>query len=324
MNGFLRLISKVLAFADQPPTSNPGLRFVDWSQDIADIAVVNPRVEGAVVPAGQTKTVFDGTRTLTIDGTTDLDLSLVDGTADRYRFEFVGGTDPTFRTDRALTLSGNTVTVTVNDNGTAVFTFSGGSLAAIQVGDVLWVPTEDDIASQVLGVGNQGFWNVLAKTSTTLTLARDGDFQAEAEGPTILTANDQVRAFSAAGVQVGDGLDVTAGFVATNQKSFRVVGVTSLYLEIESSAALAEEAAISPGAAGFTVYTAAKRFLRLEADQECAVLVNGDTGSLQRVVPWSAGDPKRPGVYERSGLTWKLQVVSRSSVATNLVFVAAE
>ncbi len=189
---------------------------------------------------------------------------------------------------------------------------------------MLWVPDENEIDSQVFHSGNQGFWTVLAVSEGRIVLAREGDFEAYGETGVTVTSADQVQVYSSAGVQAGDKVEVTAGFVVSNQKTFSIVNVTSLYLEVQSSLALAEEDGVFPGVDGLLIYSSSKKFLYVEADQECAIQINGDTSSFQRVSPWVAGDTKNAGSYSRSGPTWSLSVVNRSSRTLNAVVISAE
>ena len=110
----------------------------------------------------------------------------------------------------------------------------------------------------------------------------------------------------------------------SNQQTFSVVDVTSKYIQFESSMALAEEDNVAPGIGGLLVFTNAKRYIALEADQECIVRVNGDTSSLHRVTPWVANDCSKPGQYVRTGPTWVLQVINSSSKSMNLIVISAE
>jgi hypothetical protein len=213
--------------------------------------------------------------------------------------------------------------VVVDANGTATFSLDVGSFAAVQAGDVLWVPDTDEISSQVLHVGNRGFWTVLSASALQIVATREGDFVADNE-TTLLTANDQLQAFSSDGVQVGDTLEVLLGFVASTRRSFPVVAVTNLYVEVETTTPIAGEDSILPTAAGLAVYTAGKRFLFLEVDQEAAIRVNLDTSNVQRVSPWVAGDKKGTGFFGRTGMTWKLVVVNLSAKPLNLAVLAAE
>jgi hypothetical protein len=326
MNAILRLLTTIVAYGDTMVNNNPKLKFVDWNRDNVDLRVKSPQSVSYVVPANTTKLVFDGTRTLTVDGTTALSVSLVTGTADRYRFRHTAGTAPGFRTARALDLTGNTYSVVVNANGTATFTRTAGtaSLAAIQVGDIVWIPEAAEAPSQPFDAANQGFWIAMAVTATTLTLTRDGDFEAANETSVAVSTALQVQAFAAAGVQVGDKLEVVSGFVTSTQRTFTIEEVTPAYLEVSASQAIAAESGIFPGASGFLVYTSAKRLVHVEADQEAGVRINGDVGNFCRLSPFTAGDLKQAASFQIIGPVWSLNVVNRSSKPMNVIVISAE
>jgi hypothetical protein len=326
MNAFMRIRTTLAAWSDSSANNNPSLRHIDWTRDMPDLQVKNPQAVSHVVAPGVELTVFDGTRALTIDGTTTFSVALVTSTADRYRFRHTAGASPGFRTDRALNLSGSTYSVTVNANGTAVITRTAGAatFTGVVVGDTVWIPDATEAAGQPFQAANQGFWVVLAVTSTTLTLTRSGDFEAAGESGIVITAAAQLQAFSSAGVQVGDKLRVSAGFVSSTRRTFLIEAVTPAFIEVSSSLAVAGETGVIPGATGMTVYTAGKSVVYVEADQESVIKVNGNTDELNILSPWIAGDPKRAAAYRRDGPTWSLKVLNKSSVALNLLVISAE
>lgn len=327
MSAILRITRSIVAFGDSSPTSNPRLRFVDWSRDLSDIQGHNPRTESHSLQPGEEKTVFDGSRTLTLDGVagpTGFSVSLVAGTTDHYRFAWTNGNNPGFRTSRTLDVNGATVSVTLTPNNTAVMAISGGkTFAGVEAGDTLWLPSTQDNITSPFSVLNRGLWSVAARSATQLALVRLDDFQATEETVT-LTSNDQLQAFSSTGVQAGDKLEISGGFAPSTQKSFQITSVTPRYLEVFSAGLVPSESGIFPGATNFAVYSASKSYVYVEADQECVVRVNGDTGNTNRVSPWAAGDPARVGTYERTGPTRTLKVLNKSSVPMNITVISVE
>jgi hypothetical protein len=319
----LRFSSLIVAY-DDGVSQNPSMKYVDWSRTVNPVQVSNPRSESVTIAAGQSKTIFDGTRALTIDGTTVLSLSLVDGEVDRYRLTHVSGTAPGFRTDRNLNFSGSSVNVTINANGTATFVVASGAatFTAVQVGDILWIP--HDAVGQPFNEANHGEWIVLTKTSTTVVARRSGDFEAVTEGPIAISSTTHLRAYSSTGVQSGDKIDIHGGFSPSNQKTFTALDVTSSYIEFVSTVALASESNVTVGASSISCFTNSKNFLYLESDQESAVHVNGDTTDAQRVVPWLGGCVAGPGIYMRVGPTWSLEIKKLSAVPLTAVIISAE
>lgn len=330
MDATLNVITKIVAYGDKTANSNPRLKFFDWYRDNSGIAVSDPKSEAHVIDPLGTKTIFDGTRSTTIDGTSAFSIALSTLDSSRYRISHTGGTAPGFRTDRALTLNTIAVTWAVNSNNTVNVTVPG--LAAfdftgVQVGDIVFIPhTTTGDSANVQSVLNAGYWQVLAVITTkNLQLTRLSGETFEAVGETVtLTANSQFQAFSSTGVQIGDHVDISAGFASATRKTFEIVAVTAGFIEIMSTTPLASETGITPGAAGMIFYTDSKSFLYIEADQECVVRVNGDSGNTQRLSPLEANNTDKPAVYMRRGPSWGLVVVNRSTSSLNITVIHAE
>lgn len=324
---YLRIVKQFFGFSDVPAAySTPQQRNVDWRRDIHDVPVRATKTETLTLAPGQEKTLFDGARALLLDGTTEFSVSLVPGESTLYRFRWTGGTNPAFRTDRNLTLNGASLTMTLNANSTATLAVSAGTFSGVVPGDVLWIPDAQEGVTSPFHVANQGFWSVLAASNSQLVLTRGAneDFEGLSELSVAVTANDQVQAFSSDGVQPGDSIDVSAVFSPASRRVYNVVDVTSKYLEVFSGAIVPEETDVVPGTSGFLVYTQAKTFVYIESDQDCVVRVNGDSGNTQRVAPWVAGDPSLIGSYERTGPTWSLKVLNRSTRTANVSVISAE
>lgn len=328
MDAILNVVAKLLAFSDSTNNSNPRLRHVDWTRDLSGISVRDPRSQAYEILPGSSLTVFNGTRATTLDGTTAFSVTLlpINGSASQYRFTFTGGTNPTLRTGRNIAASGVIFTMTANANATLGVHASASIFGSIVPGDSVFIPnTTTGDSANVFSVLNSGYWQVLAVASgTDITLVRPvGQAFSGASETQTPVANSQFRAYSAAGVQIGDSVDINAGFNVGTRKVFEVVNVTDAFFEVVSSAPLALEAGILPGATGMVFYSDSKQFLYIEADQEVAVQLNGDTGQTQRVSPVDPSDPTRPGVYFKHGPTWSLTLVNRSVSLVNVIIIHA-
>lgn len=323
----LSILSKAVAFSDtNTTTSNPLRRNFDWTRSLS-LSVASPKGDQQDIPAGGSWTFFNNVRSTTVDGTTAFTVTTNPNDSARYRFSFVSGTNPTLRTDRSLTLSGAAVTVAIAANATATLTTGSGTFGSTAAGDTIFIPgvSTGDSAGP-FNVLNEGYWVVLAVlSSTAIQVARPTGtaFQGTAEVQT-LTQNAQLQAFSAAGVQIGDQVAISAGFSPSTQKTFTVEAVTSKFFEVESSTAIPLETAIEPGAAGIQFYNGAKRFLRVEADQLCSIRLNGATNDLLQIQPSQAGDPDQMGWQELMGPVWSLVVVNKSSQTTTVNALSAE
>lgn len=328
MDATLNVVTKILAYADQQVNSQPRLRFVDWVRDISGIPVRDPLSSGHQV-AGQTAvTIFNGTRATTLDGTTAFSVALLPLTeSNRYRFTWTGGTNPTLRTGRGLTPTGILLTLTVNPNATLTVVAASPLFGSVLVGDEVFIPhTTTGDAANVFSVLNAGYWQVLSVTSTTqITLVRPAgqDFEGASEAVTP-ASNSQLRAYSAAGVLIGDSADITAGFNLGTRKTFDVLAVTDAFFEVLSTTPLATESGITPGATGLVFFSDTKDFLYVEARQEIIVRLNGDTGNTQRVTPVDPSDPAKPGVYMIRGPIWRLDLFNRGATAADVTVISAE
>lgn len=323
------LRSNVVAFGDTLTPSNPQRKAFDWMRSMQGLLINNPRSDAYVIAANTTQLLFDGTRLTAIDNTTEFSLTLSPLASNQYRLTYTGtGTAPNFRTDRALTLSGASITITVNPNATATLVAPSSSFTSVIVGDWLLVPgisTGD--TPGVLNIANEGYWVVLAKngSSSTLQLARLAGQPFSAYGQTIvLTSNTQIQAFSSAGLQLSDKVEISNGFSLPILQSYTIVAVAPTYFEFLSDAPLPVNQTGIPGALGIQFYTNAKKFLRIEADQESVIRLNGDLGNTQRLSPWLAGDPEQVAEYTKVGPVWSLIVVNRSTVDLNVNMISVE
>jgi len=330
MDATLNVTLKILAFGDRNVNSNPRLRYVDWSRDASGIQVRDPKVEAHAIDPGATKLIFDGTRATSIALSTAFSVTLSPLDPSRYRITWTGGTNPTFRVDRGLTLTGIAATFLVYANNTvnlSVPALAAFDFSSVSPGDTVFIPsTASGDPAGPFSPLNGGYWQVLAVLdSKNLSMARfaGSDFEAVNETVT-LTANSQLQAYSTTGVQTGDRVDISAGFAAATRKTFEIVTVTSTFIEVMSTTALPPETGVTPGTSGMIFYTDAKSFLYIEGDQEAAVRLNGSTDNSQRMSPIEAGNPDRPGQYLKRGPAWSLSIVNRAPVTLNVVVLHAE
>lgn len=323
---FLNLVSQTLMFDDVPTNANPKHKRVDWSQKFLGIPVSNPKSNAYEIEPGATSIIFDGAKVTLADNTTAYDLSLSALDSSRYRITWTGGTAPQFRTPRGISIAGATVAVAVNSNNSVTLIVAGGNFTGAVVGDDVLIPglVSGDAAGPFNAI-NTGYWTVIGVTATTLTLARPQGmgFEAIAEAA-IATATGDILVYSTAGIQIGSVVDLLVGFQGPALKSYRILAVTPTWFEVQSTVPLAAEAGVVPGTSGIQFYTAAKRFLRMEFDQECVLRFNGDAGSYNIVTPWQPGDPDLVGECVKVGTTWRLVVVNRTTATLHLLVISAE
>lgn len=315
--------STILVYGDgEVATTNPQRRFVDWHRHVSGVQVEQPSVREYVAQPGELLSIFSGVRTTLIDGTTAFSIALNTAKDGVYRIANTGGTAPAFRTARAVTVAATLLTLTVNNNATLEVS-AAGVFGAVQVGDSVFVPgvaTGD--TSGGFNPNNVGFWTVIGAASGKITLRRrvGEEFNGVAESVTP-AADTAFQVFSAAGVQAGDNLEISAGFSSVTQKSFVVSEVTASWVEFTSAEALPLETGITPTASGMTFYADAKRFIRVETDQEAVIRLNGDSGNSNRLSPRVSGDSEAVAHFEKWGPVWDLKVLNRSTTNEMVVTV---
>lgn len=322
----LNIGTSVVAYGDTTINSNPKRRFVDWTRTQQGVPVVNPKSEQFSVDPSSSLAIFNGTRSTSADGTTAWTVTASSLDPTRFRFTNSSGTAPALRTDRGLTLNTIAVTVAILTNGSATFTLASGTWGTAVAGDTLFIPgvSTGDTAGPFSSL-NEGYWTILSVAGLVLTATRPASvvFQGVNETKTV-TANVQVQAFSAAGVQTTDKVELSAGFSAGSLRTYSVVAVNPKWFEVTSAIPVALESNIIPGVNGMTFYKFTKQYVRVEADQECAIQANGSTDQTMRVVPFVAGDPDNTGWFEKWGSMWSLTIVNRTSVPLNVVIVSME
>lgn len=322
---FVNITLRITGADDDAPSSNPLLRNVDRTIDAPGLALGGPQVVrlDPPLPAGGTLTAWDGSRATGVDGTTQLALATSPLAPSRYRLSWTAvGTNPAFRTERALGASGHALTLTLNANLTVTVTGVGPTYTNVQVGDQVVIPgaaTGD--TSSPFSPSNVGYWTALASTSTSVTLVRAAGWTGGASEVVSVTTADQVIAMSPDRVQAGDQVSILGGFSTNARRQYQVVAVTPRWIDVLSTVALAHETAVM-GSNGFAAYAAAKRLVYAELDQLCAVQLNGDAGTLNQVDVLSLPSGKRLGLFLKSGPAWKCVIVNQATVPLGGVVIA--
>jgi hypothetical protein len=318
--------SKATAFRDATPNNNPQRKHFDWNRGLT-ASVSNAKVSQETIPAGGSVTFWNGTVSTSVDGTSAFSVTRNVADPSRYRFTSVSGTAPVFRTDRALAFATHNVTITVNPDATATFDVAGSTWGAVAAGDTVFIPgASTGDAAGPFNVLNEGFWVVLAVLSATSIQCQrptGTDFQGSPETIAVV-ANSNISAFSASGVQIGNHVEISGGFTTATQRTYTVDRVTPTWFEVISSSPIAIESSKIPTATGLKFYAYTKRFLRLEANQEVVVRLNGATDDTNRVSPIEAGAEEAVGWFEKWGPVWSLVVINKSSQSVTVDAFSAE
>ncbi len=323
----LTVIMQAVAFEDAGANSNPTKKPVDWARTVSNVPVENAGTQRYKIQPLGTLTVIDGTRPTSIDGTSEFSLAVNAADPNRYRITNTAGTLPGFRTDRGVDCTGIELTAVVNPNLSVTITAGSGTpFTAVEVSDIVFIPgpaTGDP--ANVFNALNVGYWTAISRSDTSVTLVRlAGEIFTGLSDVVTPTDASQLQAFSSDGVQVGDTVEISAGFATTAQHAYEVLAVNPLWIEFASTSPLGDEVDIIPGSTGLVFYTSSKRWLRIETDQELIVRLNNDSGNTNRIEPVIPGDENFSGWMEKFGAVWKLVLINRSTRVLNLTVMSAE
>lgn len=320
----LNLQVNAIAFADNVLSNNPMIRHFDISMKLLGMSAKNPDQRPYTIPAQSSQVVYDGTRTTSIDGTTQIDVSKPYLDKDVYRFTWDGtGTDPVFRTDRGVGITLSTsFTVTVN-GPVATLTASAGPFVttSIQVGDILNVMSGAGSSST-----NQGRFVILAKTSNSISIQ---NIDAVAETFAVVDTSKVLiysNGSSSNQIQIGDKVSINSGFSIATQGIYEVSEVTPTWFEIAvgAPAGIPIETDILPGASGVVFYKEAKKFLFIAAQQQIAVRLNAETSNNVLIDPVEAGNPEKAGIMIKNGSFYKLTLVNAALMEANVIVATVE
>ena len=305
------------SYSDSNSSNNPSLNNFKWDREVDGLSANNPHSSAFSLAPGETRMIFNGSRTLAQDNTTQYSIALKPLTSNTYVLSAVGGALPNFRAPRSPGADATTqITATINGplvtfsstGGTPLDLISGG----VQVGDLVRL---GNLFNQL----NQGEQKIVSLSATSFTIINE---LGVAEGPITLGSGfaSQLQIYSAAGVQVNDTLVISGGFSPVTQGSYKVASVAANYLEFYSTDILPQEGPITTQA--IAIYIAAKKFVYLESDQHTSMILNGVSGN--EIEPFIEGTNIQPGVFLRSSTIYSLSVTNNSSNPANLFLASVE
>lgn len=311
----LNLLLFLNASSDSSPSNSPSMQNFKWARNLNNSSVSKPVSLSFSLAPGESKLLFDGTRTLLQDGTTQYDLELKPLTTSTYILTWTGGTAPAFRTARSIGSDATTaVSVTVN-GPLATFTSVAGTafnFATVSVGDSVRI-------GNLFNVANQGEWKIISKTVTSITVENE---LASAEASVLLGAGfaDQVKVYSAAGVQIGDTLKISGGFSPASYGSYKVTSVASDFIEFSSLEVLPQESAIQTQL--IAIYSSAKQLVYLESSKKVGMTINGVSGN--EIEPFIVSNSSQPGMFLRKSTIYSMTVTNDGTETADLFFAAVE
>lgn len=329
MKNILNVINSILAY-DEPQgnTDNPSKRNVDWSRRYQGLTIGNPKSQSYKIPAGQTLTIFDGMRLNPLDGTSILDIINVAPSESRYRLKVTAGASG-FKTARSVT-GLDEVFVTTNNNSVATFQFVGATLTSVQVGDIMRVNSASlkESSPYVFNDLNGGLWVVIGIAGDSISVMRETGCDFVGIQEHIIagsgTAND-VQFYAQDGVMVGDTMDISGTLSVASQRAYKVLDVTPDQIDFISTNPIPEESGLTYILNTITLYSNANKLLYVEADQDCNVLLNGDTSGHNRVKPVGLpGNADTPGYFHMFGVVFKCEIKNRSLTDLNLFVITGE
>lgn len=218
-------------------------------------------------------------------------------------------------------LSGGTNASVINLSGgiTIAIALSGGYLSTqfnlvsggVVVGDLVRI-------GSLFNAQNQGEWKIIAVTATSFSVANPVAIQ---EGPYTLGAGfaAQIQIYSAAGVQVNDTIVISSGFSQVSWGSYSITAVAANWLQFYTNSILPQEGPITTEVA---IYESSKRFVYLEADQNCKITINGT--AVGTIEPWVIYNTTAPGQYMLRSTIYSMAVQNISTNGANLVMMSVE
>ena len=321
----LNVVTHLMAYADTSgQTDNPRQRVFDWSRQFSGIEIANPASDHKLVPPNESFTIFDGSRPHSLNGTSVLDLTILPGDASLYRLAVTAG-PAGFRVARGV--SGIAACpVTINNNVLAVFTFTAATLTGVVPGDIMRIKGEvtNDAGPFAFASVNAGDWKVIGVSGVAVSCVRPTGESFSGLAETIADASADVKFFSAAGIQAGDKIDIAGSLSLVSQGRFVVQDVTANTVDFLSASPLPGETGVTYIPDSIAFFTQSKKLIYIEADQESAVQLDGDTGLKVRISPMNPGAPCLVGYFHKWGDTYKCVVVNRSVNSLNIKWITGE
>lgn len=295
----------------------PSKNFFKWTRENQS-SISQALSETFQIAPGESQTLFSGTVALTQDNTTQYSLALAPFQTSIYQLTNTAGTAPTFRTLRTIG-SDATTQVTTSVNGPILtYTFTGGTLpnlASVQPGDNVLIGNDFSQFNQ----GSTGIWQIISKTTNSFSVVNPTGY---VEGPITLGSGfaNQVRIFSAAGVQIGDTLVISSGFSPVSWGSYQITQVVDNYLQFSYLGQLPSETSITTEVG---VYSVAKTMVYMESNQNLTVTLNGGSPG-PTIVPIVSNGSVFPGMFLLNGITYSCAVTNNSINTANVTLLSAE
>lgn len=310
----LNFLLSLNSYLDTTSTNNPNLNIVKWTRDFQGLVVDKPQSAQLSLAPGETKTLFDGTRSLLHDVTTAYEISLKSGTSSTYVLKNVGGTAPAFRIVRNSGADATTE-VTVTKNGSVLTFASTAGTPFNLIANGVTVGDKVTIGSTFIA-SNQGVFTIIARTATSFSVE---NVTGDAEGPISLGAGylDEIRIYSASGVQIGDTVKILGSFSPATLGSYEITAVQDNLIEFYSTSSLPSETVVTDQ---FSIYSNAKKMIYIESNGKLSIQIN--SASQGEIEPFVAGSEVKPATFLKTETVWSLSLTN-SGLETASVYLAS-
>jgi hypothetical protein len=313
-----------MAYSDPSVTDNPQQRAFDHTRRLQSLPIKNPRSDSIVVPSGSSFTVFDGTVSTGLSGTSELDIGLVSNETSIYLLEISAGSGA-FKTARSVSSITGCV-VTVNNNVVVDFDFTGATVSAVQPGDLMRIKGVSTYDTGVFAFNplNAGLWKVINVSGSKVSVIRlvGEPFSGVAES--LIDASADVEFYADDGAQKGYKFELAGNFSFVSKKVYEILDSTPTKIYFVSASPLPTESAVIFTSGAITIFKASKKFMYIECDQDCIVRFNADTSDNNKLNPISAGDKDLPAFINKYGDCYSCTIVNKSINAMNVKFFMGE
>lgn len=295
------------AYADEPKTVNPLVKFADYSWSMLGMPTGLPKQVNIKLSPGESKQIVSTARSLTFNNLTSFDITQdADGITTKLVGDFGARTaraDGDGTTQWAITVSNKLVTMTFTGTGTAP-TF-GGMVAGdgITLGTGFNALNQGSFTIVKVGANYVQFVNALGQTETVAA---------------------QAQIYSSGPVQVGDILDLQSSqFVFPNRGQFEITEVTDSYVKFKNANAV-PESGITGVTSGLVIYTESYKWMLMAFDRKVQIQFNNDASTGCEVEPPVEEDlAQNPGLLLKRGKVFELTLTNPGQdVASGIVMLA--
>ena len=316
----LNLLCSLNAYSDEQTVNQPSLSNVKWVREIQGIEILEPESKSITLGAGQTISLFSGAVSISADATTTWNLALKSGSTSTYVLSRAAGTVPLFRTPRTSGAAADTSVNVTKNAKLLTFTSNAGTLFALIANGVI-VGDEVKIGA-AFNVANQGTYKILSRTATSFTVENENGV---AETSIVLGANyaTYINIYSAAGVQVGDKVEIIANFSSVSFGTYEITDISHDYIEFYCASSLPTESAVSNNPSAIAIYRVAKKFVYIESDKKVNCYINGSTTPNQ-IQPNVVNGINHVGMFMNSSCIKSLTLENTTVESASIFYITAE